>query len=215
MKAVITADIVNSTKLNTEEADIVLESLHNTIQDIDNAKFNVYSSFAIKRGDSIQGELSNARDALRVALILKTAVNRLVITKNIKRNIVVDIRIAIGIGSVISNNNINESSGEAYMNSGRTLDGMKKEKRTLAIKTPNVNLTDELETEIKLLEVIMDRWTLSSTNILYYILLGKTENEAAEILKITQSAINQGKKRGGWNAIENLLKRFETLMQQK
>ena len=214
MKAVITADIINSTKLDEREASILLTHLHATIKELANIKFNIHNNFVIKRGDSIQGELEHASDALRFALILKTAINRLVLVKNNTRNVAIDIRIAIGIGNVISNGTINESSGEAYINSGRTLDSMKKEKRVFNIKTPDEEITNELETEFKLLEIIMDRWTLSSANILYYILLEKKETEVAEILRVTQSAINQAKKRVGWNGIESLIIRYEKLMQK-
>lgn len=216
MKAVITADIINSTKLDNNSTNLVIDNLHRLIKELKNTQFNINNSFAIKRGDSIQGEVE-AKDALRIALLIKMAVNKIHLkTTENNRLINVDIRISIGIGNITSNKTINESTGEAYINSGRTLERMKKEKRKLTITSPNQELNTELNTAFKLLEVIMERWTIASTNILYHLLLQRNivEVELAKILKVRQSSINQTKKRVGWNALDSLINRFEILMQR-
>jgi len=213
MRAVVTADIVDYTKLTKEEADDVLIKVHHLIDVFKSSKFNIQNNFLIKRGDSIQGELEHQKDALRVALLLKTGINGLHYEETKKRSSLIDVRIAIGIGNVVIRNSINESSGDAYIYSGRTLDAMKRNKRMISIKTNNQEFDAELETELKLLEVIMSGWTTTSAEILYWTILGYDEKEIAKKLEVSQPAINQGKKRAGWNAVEALLERFESLIQ--
>jgi hypothetical protein len=212
MNAVITADVIDSTKLSVEGEDLVLKTIYETFGKDSTIRTNVDESyFKITGGDKIQIELDDATNALKTALLLKTAINKISMLNDRKPSI--DVRIAIGLGEVAAKRpNVNESSGEAYTNSGRTLDSMKKNKRTFAIKTGNDSLDAELETEFKLLEVIMSGWVVTSAEALYWTLIGLNEIEISEKLKVTQSAINQRKKTAGWTGVEALLQRFEELM---
>jgi hypothetical protein len=214
MNAVITADVINSTNLTLEGEDLVINTVYETFGDDSTLRTNVTeSSFTISRGDSIQIELEDAREALKAALLLKTALNKITLIGDNKTKPSIDVRIAIGIGAVHGHrDNVNESTGEAYTNSGRTLDAMKKYKRTLAIKTGINKLDAELETEFKLLEVIMSGWKVTSAEVMYWTLQGLNEIEIGQKLGKTQSAINQRKKTAGWSGIEPLLERFQTLM---
>ena len=212
MNAVITADIIDSTKLSTEGEDLIIDAIYETFGNNSDIRTNVgESSFIITRGDNIQIELDNATEALKAALLLKTTINKITLITDRKPS--VDIRIAIGIGDIRGQrSNVNESTGVAYTNSGRTLDAMKKNKRTLAIKTGENNLDSELETEFKLLEVIMSGWKVTSAEVLYWTLQGLNEIEISKRINKTQSAINQRKKTAGWSGIEPLLERFSHLM---
>jgi len=49
--------------------------------------------------------------------------------------------------------------------------------RKIAIKTNDSRLDEELETEFKLLEVIMAGWRRTSVEVLYLILLGLSEKQ--------------------------------------
>lgn len=215
MYAVITADVIDSSSLSVEDEDFVLKVIYETFGKDSTIRTNVGENyFKITRGDKIQIELNEVSNALKTALLLKTAINKISLSNDRKPSI--DVRIAIGIGEVSAHRpNVNESTGEAYANSGRTLDSMKKNKRTFAIKTGNDNLDGELETEFKLLEIIMSGWVVTSAEVLYWTLIGLNENEISEKLEITQSAINQRKKTAGWSGVEALLLRFEELMRKE
>lgn len=214
MNAIITADVINSTNLSFDGEELVIKAVYDTFGDDSTLRTNVEeSSFTISRGDRIQIELDDVFKALKTALLLKTVINKITLIGDNKTKPSIDVRIAIGIGEVgARRTNVNESTGEAYTNSGRTLDSMKKSKRTLAIKTNNKELDSELETEFKLLEVIMSGWKITSAEVLYWTLLGLNEVEISGKLGVTQSAINQRKKTAGWGGIEPLLKRFEELV---
>jgi hypothetical protein len=215
MNAVITADIVNYSKLSTKEEDKVINAIYETFERDADIRTNVdESSFVITRGDNIQIELEKPEEALKAALLLKSAIKKINL-KN-KNKPIIDVRIAIGIGEISSKReNVNESTGDAYTFSGRTLDLMKKHKRTLAIKTNNISLNAEFETEFKLLEVILSGWTVNSAEVIYWTILGLNEQEISKKLKKTQPAINQRKKTAGWSGIEPLLKRFRELMEKE
>lgn len=216
MKAVIIADIIGYTRLDPQRAEEVLEGLRVFFDDIGKATIetNVVADFRIKRGDAVQGVLFDAGEALRVALLLKAAVMKIALTGNFKRRHPdIDIRLAIGLGEIEQvRQSIDESSGEAFINSGRTLDQMKKEKRTFSIKTPRADWNAELETAFKLLEVILSGWNITSAELMYGLLKGYNESEIAEQLSISQSAVHQRKRRAGWSGIEALLDRFTLLV---
>lgn len=215
MKAVISADIIGYTKLEAQRAEDVLSGLREFIDDIEGPQIrtNVDVDFKIKRGDAIQGVVFNVSEALRLAIMLKAAVTQISLDKNSKkRHPDIDIRLAIGLGGAENiRTSIDQSSGEAFTNSGRTLDSMKKEKRTFAIKTPIEEWNYELDTAFKLLEVILSSWNITSAELMYWLLKGFNESEIAEKLNISQSAVNQRKKRAGWSGIEALLKRYEQI----
>jgi hypothetical protein len=173
----------------------------------------VFKGFSVQRGDSIQGEVSDVRDSLRVALLLRTAVNRISFDQSEKRKSPVNVRIAIGVGEVsLVRETVGESFGEAYLFSGRLLDSMKISKRVIAIKTSDEEINRELDTEFRLLEVIMRNWKITSADVLYCMLSGLDEKKTAARLGISQSAVNQRKRSAGWNAVSALLDRYEELM---
>ena len=217
MRAVVTADIVNFTKFTNEQAEEVLNAIRTMFSEVSNARVNLDNNFSIKRGDSIQVELDNPEDALNVALLLKTALNRIGFNKAKKKpSPMVDARIAIGVGTIEApRDDVNVSSGKAYEYSGRTLDAMKKSKRMLAIKTNNGEVDDELDTAFRLLEVIMAGWKITSAEVLYFTLMGQKEKQIEEALGISQPAVNQRKSTAGWSGIEALINRYTKLMNRR
>lgn len=99
MNAVVTADVIDSTSLSVEGEDLVLRAIYETFGKDSTMRTNVEeSSFTITRGDSIQFELDDATKALKTALLLKAAINKITLLGNRKPSI--DVRIAIGIGEV-------------------------------------------------------------------------------------------------------------------
>jgi hypothetical protein len=217
MKAVITADIIDYTKLKPIDANQVIDAIRKAFNNpnaFNSGRTNLNATFSIKRGDSVQVELDNPVNALKVALLLKTAVNAINLVPDKKRNKpMVDVRIAIGIGDIdAQRDDVNTSSGEAYEYSGRTLDTMKKSKRKIAIRTSKKQWDSEISTEFLLLEEIMRGWKITSAEVLHLTLLGLKEKDIEVKLDISQSAVNQRKSTAGWNGIDALINRFEELI---
>ncbi|MDP2176485.1 MAG: hypothetical protein Q8K70_11300 [Bacteroidota bacterium] len=223
IKAVITGDIIASTKLTTKDREWLASSLKKTLKVWDK-DFDMKSE--MYRGDSFQCLLSNVSEALKVAILIKTYIrslnpselydiyNRRTPNKSktiLKPQWLFDTRITIGIGEVESEmKSIKTSDGEAFHLSGRLLDEIKASKQTIAIRT-NDQHNDELETGLVLLDYIIAKTTALQCEVVNLKLLNYTETHIANMLNIQQSAVNQRSNGAGWYAIEKMVKRFETI----
>lgn len=217
LAAIITGDIIDSTKLNEEEGKLLIngltEFLHQLEQESD-------IRGEIFRGDSIQLLVNIPKDALKIALLLKMYVKGILVGQSEKMNrqemnkavhkSPFDIRLALGIGEI---NHLNEklsiSQGEAFNLSGRLLDEMKN-RQTIAIRTTDV-FNNEFEASFKLLDFILSNATQNQCEVIFYKLQGLTEVEISEKIGVNQSAINQRSNSSGWNAIFSLTQRFQEI----
>jgi hypothetical protein len=216
IKAVVTGDIIDSTKLSEEENNTLIQGLKYII---DKLEENQTIRGEIFRGDSLQCLINKPSQALKIALLIKTYVKGIVSMNKLKQKNeldklinkpIFDIRIAIGIGEVNSEKEkLSISQGEAFNFSGRLLDEMKN-KQTIAIKT-NDQYKEELDTSFKLLDFILSNATQNQCEVIYYKLNGLTEVEISEKIGINQSAINQRSNSSGWGAIHSLINRFESI----
>lgn len=234
MKAVITGDIIHSTRMEEKKRIELLESLNTSLQ-LWSKDFDMRYEFY--RGDSFQCLLLKPQQALRVALLIKTFIKSfglddyLIANKkqdvdarkkldNIERvrnrilpNVKAflnDSKIAIGIGETEDiGKKISMTSGEAFILSGRALDEYKA-KQTFGIYT-NDKYADELKTESILLDYILSKTTTAQSEVIMWKLLGYTENEISNTLQINQSAVNQRANAAGWFAIDNMVQRFENI----
>ena len=219
MIAVLTADLIDSSLYAEALLDRVISALRYEFEDIQKKYPRQKQNFQIYRGDSFQGIVSPVADSLQVALQLKTAVNsigREESSSSRASSKVCDIRLAIGIGEAgFHGEKVSESNGEAFRFSGLTLDEMKNDIRKTRLKTPNDDLNAEFEASMFLLDMLMEKWSTASAEVVYYLLKGMKETEIARELKISQSAVNQRKKAAGWEAVSVLLQRFHDAVIKK
>ncbi|MDT0649325.1 SatD family protein [Autumnicola edwardsiae] len=215
MIAVLTADLVNSSNYNEELLSRVLTTLKEQFNKI-TSLYGPELKFKIYRGDSFQGIINIPEKSLEISLILKTAINAVHSKENSRGKAYVkeaDLKMAIGIGSYeFERPSIAESNGQAFQFSGRSLDDLKKESRTIILKTPRENINAEFNASFLLLDTLMDKWSIASAEVIYYLLRGLKEQEIAEKLQITQSAVNQRKKAAGWEAVSVLLQRYQQVI---
>lgn len=196
MTSIITGDIINSRKTNTKKWLLPLKEI-----------FKELNTGEVFRGDSFQVEVKNIEDAFLIALKIKSY---------IKINKEVDVRMAIGIGDKdFSSTTIKESNGEAFINSGKAFDALKKQ--TLAIKSPWKELDEELNLAFSLGVLIMDNWTANSAEFVKISLnnLSATQKEISKILQISQSSVSERRKRSGLDEILKLEKRYRKLIISK
>jgi DNA-directed RNA polymerase specialized sigma24 family protein len=218
MIAVLTADIIDSSRLNSNLLDMALDALKEEFSSIQKTFGKDKALFKIYRGDSFQGVLKTPQDSLQLVLQLKTAVNRLQQKQRASgaHATLVDFKIAIGIGSQdLEREAIAESNGQAFQFSGRTLDEMKNENRKTGLKTFNEDVNAEFKSSLLLLDTITEKWSTASAEVIYYSLKDLKEKEIAAILKISQSAVNQRKKAAGWEAVAILLERYREVINKK
>ncbi|HEX2960860.1 MAG TPA: hypothetical protein VHO43_03660, partial [Ignavibacteriales bacterium] len=126
-----------------------------------------------------------------------------------------DARIALGIGNIGSTNGkVIESQGEAFENSGHLFDRLKKDSKRLGAVTPWPYVNKELEVECSLADAVIDRWTPSTAEaVFYHLLYNENQSELAQRFSISQPAL---RKRliviGNMNSINLFIGRFEQLI---
>lgn len=220
-KAAISGDIIAYTSLSNKDKDLIVNSLKNLIQEIEE-KFGVFAR--IIKGDYIECYVPVPANALRVALCIKSFVkskSQDIDDKNRRLNAfkTYGIRLAIGIGEIDRfDKQKGIIDGEAIYFSGRIINKSRttsnKEriviKNTLFIQSNNSKIDRIVEALLSLLDVLISKATAKQCAVLYQKLLGRKEDEIAQNLKLSsQSTVNKHSTSIGWNAIENAILWFE------
>lgn len=187
MIAVITGDIINSQQA---EAELWMQKLKTLFRSWEQTP----SEWEIYRGDEFQYKCAIDEVFTKIILIkslVKTFEN-------------LDVRLAVGIGTeIFSSEKITESNGSAYVNSGRLLNEIKLNGRTLAIKTPNENINTDLNILFQWTSLDFDSWTAVSAEIIHIFAQDSTlsQEQVANQLNISQSSVSQRLKRVNYDLI--------------
>lgn len=192
MIAVLTGDIINSKKVNSEEwlpklKDYFIKVTNNV------EKWEIY------RGDSFQIQVK-IEEALITAICIRAL---------IKTNSKIDVRISIGIGDVsFKGKKIIESNGTAFINSGEAFKKIKN--NTLIIKTPFKEIDDYFNPIFKLLSFIMNNWKPVTSETIFYALINRDllQKEIAEKLQKDKTTVNRALKRGAYEEIIEIIDLF-------
>jgi len=194
MKAVITGDIINSRKVASA---LWMEDLKDALKDYGEEP----KDWEIYRGDSFQ-LLVNPADALEVALLVKAA---------IKQHKTLDVRMAIGVGTVdYTADKVTESNGTAFVNSGECFDGLKKQ--TLALQTPWPAFDDTFRIILQLVVLFADNWTNTSAEIIKKALENPGINQkelALALNRKSQSSISASLNRAGYEELKNVIEYYK------
>ncbi len=214
MEAVLTADMIDSSQYPADLLEQLIQVLQDESRLLDEEDGSI-RTFGIWRGDSFQAELLFPGDALSVALRFYARVRSMVLPSQPKQSLgasksPADIRIGIGLGeATLQRNMVAESNGPVYWSSGSELDRLKKKDIRLGIRTPYPELDAEFKVHTTLLDYILVRWSVASAEAVYWLLRGRNETEIADILGISQPAVNARKKASGWEGIQAMIERFE------
>ena len=207
--AVITGDIVGSTKFTIKQRGELLSVLKLSFDTIEETfPKTIHVPFGIHRGDSFQGVLSKPGNALAVGIMIRA--NLLFRFEAKRRRKALDARIAVGIGSIdfLPEGRGTEGDGEAFHLSGRTLDKMKGDQRLL-IRTPFEKINSEFDIECALFDSLINRWSREQAQAIICQIRGLTQEKTAKELSISQPAVRlRLRGAGGW-AVEEFLKRYE------
>ena len=203
IKAVLTGDIVNSTKLKKAVEKKLLLLLHATLSDY---KFEFY------RGDSFQVYVTNPSEALKTALLCRTAA--ISISKNEEINLS-DVRVSIGIGTVKTLvKTLGAAKDEAFVLSGRAFDELEKSETRLSISTGNNLANAGLAVISDYINAILKTMTGKQAEVIFELLKGQTQQEVAKLLKRSKSTIHQHVISGRWNEVEKLLHQYAHIINQ-
>lgn len=187
MIAVITGDIIASRKLVDQNK--WLSPLKNILSTWGNSP----KDWKLERGDFFQIEINNIDEALKKALQIKALIKNVKPIIENKKMSTIDVRLAIGIGEKnYSGESISESNGSAFINSGEKYDLLKKENVTLGIKTPWKDFDEEMNLYLKLAGIFMDKWTISSAELMQFILNNpnSTQEDIGKQLNIKQNSVS-------------------------
>lgn len=196
--AIITGDLINSRGVSPGKWMAALKKTLSTTGE--NPR-----TWEIFRGDSFQLEVKNPADALLAAIRIKATL------KTIRH---LDARMAIGIGGKdYTTPKITQSNGEAFIYSGEKLENLKKDKQTLAIKTPWQDFDRDMNLCLRLALIAMDNWSTGAAELMRILVdhPAITQTKLAARLKITQSAVSGRQKRAYYYEIRDL----EALFREK
>ena len=203
IQAVLTGDIVNSTKLKKAVEKKLLSLLYSTLSSY---KFEFY------RGDSFQVYVTKPEEALKIALLCRTAA--ISISKNEEINLS-DIRMSIGIGVVKTPvKTLGAAKDEAFVLSGRAFDELEKTATRLSITTGNNLANAGLVVIADYINAIFKMMTGKQAEVIFELLKGQTQQEVAKLLKRSKSTIHQHVISGRWSEVEKLLQQYENIINQ-
>jgi len=214
--AVMTGDIIGSTRLTERFGSSWVDDLHDSL---DYLKKNSLIPPSIFRGDSFQIATSNPDSAIKDAIIL-----RLRLISSFKADEAfprLDARIAIGLGKIDhlptgkDNYNIGEMSGEAFRNSGQLLDRNLKGDRNLIIKTPWPEVDAEMDIHCLVVDRLMSKWTTKQCAAVMYKLDDYNLKEIGEKLNISFSAVGRRLKKTDYDIVVRIVERYSELIKIK
>ncbi|WP_215239508.1 SatD family protein [Dyadobacter helix] len=198
--AVINADIVNSTYFSPEITSKWLEGLITLLKANQDLKWALPPE--IYRGDSFQGVLENAGQALKAAILARAYLR----SKKYNQT-ETDIRVAIGIGGIEKlTDRPGTSDGEAFRLSGYLADRIKQQKAKIGIALPSPS--QPLSAVMDVLETLVENWTAPQSEVITGLLNNETVSLIAERLKISQSAVSQRINASKWWAADHLIQTF-------
>lgn len=204
---VITADVVDSSKIPAELRESFLEAVHqiqSQLQSIAPFQMEIY------RGDSFQIIMDDYSNAVLIAVLIRAGLKM-----SSPAGQLWDVRMSIGIGEVsYVNSHITVSDGEAFRYSGRGLELIGKKR--LSITTPSQEINEELAVSTAFADDIITHWTkLQSERVFYYLLSGLNQTELAQQKGIKLQVLNDTLRAAKYSLMTLYLKRVHSLLFEK
>ena len=203
--AVLTGDLVDSTRQPADRIDTAMQALRRTAAAIATWHFPPNDTrFTRFRGDGWQIALAGPHLSLRAAVVLQGTL----IAQGLQS------RISVGIGPAenLGTNDLADAAGKAFELSGQGLDKMNDTSR-LAIAGPSVIEQDAMIAE--LLGERMGRWTAAQAEAAAMQLSSPgrspTLHEIGKTLGISPQAVNDRVRGAGCHSIASVLRRWEAL----
>ena len=213
MIATISADIVRSTSLKTEDLIGLRNRLLGVLCDFEKN----YPGFwaRIVRGDSIECVVPEYRYALRIAFLIKLFVKMQVgdydCHELLRRY---GVRLSIGIADIgYADKTEDVINGPAIYLSGRNLDEITRRGLYTVMEIGEVPkaFSDVMDSYVALLGNLVDSYSAKQAAVVFYKLLGLKEVEISKLLGIYQSAVNMRSTSAQWGLLNTAIKDFENM----
>lgn len=215
--AVITGDIVNSTKYSIETRKNIRDCIHTISKELlqDDAYSHIIPfPIHIFSGDSWQVLVTSPQKALRVGLLIRAGLRARMELPGL------DTRFGIGIGEIVQGKGgISFGDGEAFILSGRSLTGSGKKKNPNMVISLSERLSispmiaDSLNSIFDLIDFIASNWTGKQALAVAGALNGRNSNDIASHWvdggKISRRMVNEHLNKAGWDSIQSGIAFFE------
>lgn len=214
MIATISADIVRSTSLATEDLVELRKSLWRLLDELEKANTGFWAR--IVRGDSIECFVPEYRYALKIAILIKLFVKMQVSGLDCDEELQrYGIRFSIGVGDIrYADKNDDIIDGPAIYMSGRNLDEISRKGSVFtAFQIMDVpeSFSNLMDSYVALLSNLVDTYSAKQAEVIFYKLLGYKEVEISEKLGIYQSSVNTRSTNAQWGLVNTAIKDFEDL----
>ncbi|WP_316788616.1 hypothetical protein [Pedobacter frigoris] len=207
-QAVITGDIINFTKLSAIKRQQLIENTEVLLKTWTKEK----GEAEIFRGDSYQVLFDEIFEAITKSIQLICWFKK---HSDENNKIYLSTRISIGVGEIsYLGKNVLNSDGEAFHLSGRNFDTMK-DSEYLSIHTADENKNAGIEIILGFINKYIGKWTKGQAEVIFLLLEGKTQQETAETLSLSQPSVNGRLKSAGWKEVEATIKYIANLIEQK
>ena len=217
MIATISADIVRSTSLRTEDLIELRNRLRVLLADLEKD----YSGFwaRIVRGDSIECVVPEYRYSLRIALLIKLFVKMQADGFDCHEMLQkYGIRFSIGISEIkYADKDEDIIEGPAIYLSGRNLDEISRREIYTAFEIGDAqkSLNNLMDSYVALLGNLVDTYSAKQAEVVFFKLLGYKEVEISQRLGISQAAVNIRSTGAQWGLLNMAIKDFEKLELKK
>jgi hypothetical protein len=197
---VISGDIVNSTKLTSDQFEQLLKRIKDIQKWITDG--NTSNAHSIERGDEFQSLVHDIENSLRYTIIYRIGIKAL--------GNEFDSRISFAIASNADlRESVSESMGEAFILSGRGLKALKSER--LFFNSDRFELTEHFELLFKYLDRQLTELTSRQCEVMLPMLQTNEDlsiNELAEKFDVAAPTVSKSLKASGWPLISELNWRF-------
>ncbi|MDW6005438.1 helix-turn-helix transcriptional regulator [Vibrio mangrovi] len=198
--AVISGDVVNSTKLSSDQYEQLLKRIKEIQQWI--SEGDSANTHSIERGDEFQTVVHDIENALRYTMIYRIGIKAL--------GKAFDSRISFAIASNADLRElVSESMGQAFVLSGRGLKAMKGER--LFFDSDCAELTESFDLLLKYLDRQLTELTSRQCEMILPMLRtneGLSISELAEKFGVAIATASKSLKASGWSLISELNQRF-------
>lgn len=212
--AVLTGDLVRSSKLSVEQSRRAIQQLKRAVTDFEKTfQGTIQGELDSFRHDSWQFLMKRPALAIRATIFLRASVKM-----QSDATTSYDTRIGIGIGTVdsISRRRISDSRGMAFTLSGKALDGMNGQR--LAYASENGPVNDCISHGvIPLLDCVISDWTAIESRAIHGALRGWTQEESAAKWQMekdeeppTRQAVAKALRRARWATLQSVLEWIES-----
>ena len=215
MVATLSADIVRSTSLATNDIILLRNRLLHLFDDFEKD----YPGFwgRIVRGDSIECYVPQYKYVLRIAILIKLFVK--VQASGLDCDDLLQrygIRFSIGIDDIKYVSKAEDIiNGPAIYLSGRNLDEISRKGNVYAAlevgQGPEI-ISNMLESYVALVSNLVDSYSAKQAEVVFYKLLGYKESAISDRLGIYQSSVNTRSTSAQWGLLNTAIKDFEKLV---